>query len=178
LLKTDAAGVEQWSQTFGGPGQDIGFEVIQTPDNGYAIAGRFRNTNANRYLAYLVKTDINGTLQWSAVYNASQSSEAQCLAQTPDGGFVLAGYITDPNTGFDQDFYISKTDANGAQEWKRSYGGLEDDQAYDIATTMDGGFIVVGTTEAGFGANTDMYAIKLDGNGYLRMPIAIALPSL
>jgi hypothetical protein len=35
LLKTDGAGIQQWSKTFGGKSTDIAMSVKQTPDGGY-----------------------------------------------------------------------------------------------------------------------------------------------
>jgi hypothetical protein len=39
LLKTSADGDLQWKSTFGGPDDDEGLSVVQTPDGGYVMAG-------------------------------------------------------------------------------------------------------------------------------------------
>ena len=54
LIKTDANGIEQWSQTFGGAGSDGGQSVEQASDGGYIITG---HKGAD---VYLIKTDVNG----------------------------------------------------------------------------------------------------------------------
>jgi len=54
LIKTDLNGNQQWSKTFGGVVDDIGYSVQQTFDGGYIIVG-IRGDDI-----YLIKTDVNG----------------------------------------------------------------------------------------------------------------------
>ena len=60
LLKTDAYGVEQWSQTFGGTDDDEGKSVQQTTDGGYIITGTTGGWEFSDI--YLIKTDGNGNI--------------------------------------------------------------------------------------------------------------------
>ena len=63
LIKTDANGVEQWSQTFGGNNEDYSYSVQQTLDGGYIIVGtKDANTIGNDDDIYLIKTDGNGNV--------------------------------------------------------------------------------------------------------------------
>jgi len=55
LIKTDAAGGHQWNQTYGGTINDYGFSVLQTNDNGYALAGYTRSFGAGNADVFLVK---------------------------------------------------------------------------------------------------------------------------
>ncbi|MGZ4116284.1 MAG: T9SS type A sorting domain-containing protein, partial [Bacteroidia bacterium] len=58
ILKTDAAGNFLWKQTYGGPGIDIGYEIIKSvDDNGFIITGKTFTTD-DEY--YLLKLDTNG----------------------------------------------------------------------------------------------------------------------
>jgi len=51
-------------------------------------------------------------------------------------------------------------------DWQKIYGGSNDDVAYSIQQTKDGGYIVAGSTRS-FGFDQDAYVIKLDENGNL-----------
>ena len=66
LIKTDGNGIEQWNQTFGGTGTDIGNSVKQTSDGGYIITGETEDVfipgvNGEKNI-YLIKTDGNGNV--------------------------------------------------------------------------------------------------------------------
>ncbi len=56
LIKTDASGHEEWSQTYGGTSTDHGYSVQQTTDGGYIIAG---NSGGD---VYLIKTDAEAVI--------------------------------------------------------------------------------------------------------------------
>ena len=94
LLKTDENGVEQWSQTFGGISDDVGYSVEQTSDGGYIIAGtRSAPSNTTFDAIYLVKTDGNGTQQWSQTFVEWNGLQGFSVQQTSDGGYIISGRV-------------------------------------------------------------------------------------
>ena len=60
LIKTDADGNQQWSQTYGGEGSNIANQLLQTKDNGFLIIGNFEI--ANNTVLGLVKTNSTGDI--------------------------------------------------------------------------------------------------------------------
>jgi hypothetical protein len=59
IIKTDFAGNTMWNQTYGGPNNEAGYQLIQTSDGGYAIVGGTRSFGAGNPTNldwYLIKT--------------------------------------------------------------------------------------------------------------------------
>lgn len=93
LIKTNAAGEEEWSRTFGGNAWDQAEAVVLTADGGYALAGMSRSYGPWNQ-AWLVKADAAGNQEWERYFGGSDDEWAYALKQTADEGFVLAGTIS------------------------------------------------------------------------------------
>ncbi len=163
LVKTDASGIMQWNQTYGGPDYDRVFSVIQTTDGGFVLAG-LTVSNVTGEDIWLVKADMNGVAQWNQTYGGTHCDEAWAVIQSADGGFVLAGSTVSNETG-NRDICLVKTDINGIEQWNRTYGGTQDDEAFSVIQTTDGGFVVTGWTESPETFCRDILLVKTDLNG-------------
>jgi hypothetical protein len=145
LVKTDASGNVQWSNTYGGAGDDTAYSVIQTNDGGYALAGYTTSFGAGGSDFYFVKTYPNGTLQRSMTYGGAGDDIARSVIQTDDGGYALAGYTNSCGCG-GTDALLIKTDVSGHMDWNNTYGGGQDDHVYSLAQTSDGRYLMAGDT--------------------------------
>ena len=160
LVKTDFQGNQLWYRTFGGAYNDRGFDVKQTPDNGFIIVGR---TNAV-WDVYLIKTNNNGYSQWTRTFGGNGSDIGYSVQLTMDGGYIIAGETASFGAG-SVDVYLIKTDGNGYQQWYNTFGGISADEGWSVQQTTDGGYIIAGCT-ASFGAGSfDVYLIKTDESG-------------
>jgi len=151
LVKTDSAGVEQWHRTFGGTGDDRGFDVRQTPDGGYIVIGETTSFGAGGMDAYLIKTDSAGIEQWHQTYGTASTDAGRALDLTADGGYIIAG-------GTSAGVYLLKTDSAGVEQWHQGFGGAEDSGS-SVQQTPDGGYIVTGEKSG------DVYLLKTDSLG-------------
>jgi len=166
LIKTDGSGEEQWSQTYGGTGDDVGASVQQTSDGGYIIAGwtySFGNESSD---VYLIKTDENGLEQWSQTYGGTNHDGGHSVQQTTDGGYIICGYTK--SFGVFHDAYLIKTDGNGIEQWSQTFDGYGSFDGFSsVQQTTDDGYIMCGYTDNYIDnySDDDVYLIKTDVNG-------------
>ena len=118
----------------------------------------------NRSLTFISAVLLNGVLSHSQTFkNSIEDANGRAIANTADGGFVLAGINwTHSVTG---DMYLVRTNANGEVQWSRTFGGSERDYCAAVEETNDGGSMMVGSTES-FGAlGRDVYVVKTNTTG-------------
>jgi len=167
LVRTDTDGDSLWSRLFGRRGlyrNEICHSMIQTADDGFALAGMFVSLDVSHRDFWLVKTDADGDSLWSRFYGGLRNEECNSIIQTADGGFALAGYTTSFREG-NIDFWLLKTDADGDSLWTRSFGGERHEKCHSIIQTEDGGFALAGRTNS-FGAGwDDFWLIRTDADG-------------
>jgi pimeloyl-ACP methyl ester carboxylesterase/dipeptidyl aminopeptidase/acylaminoacyl peptidase len=167
LVKVDGEGDEIWSRTFGGRGMDLGKMVRQTADGGYILIGdqadEYPTRNVYESNIYLIKTDAEGNEVWSRTYGDKILYLGWGVAQTPDGGYVLAGW--EAKTIDDRDVILIKTDASGEVEWSRAWDLGERDGAFDLLLTSDGYVVLACIQSMGSGApSAVLMKVDLDGN--------------
>jgi len=166
LVKIDLSGNAQWNCTYGGAESDIAFSVIETSDNGYAVAGYTGSFGAGGDDFWLIKTDSSGNMQWNKTIGGAGDDYAFSLVETSDGGYTVAGYTRSYGAGKD-DFWLVNTDSSGRVEWNQTYGGWDDDGAISLVLCSDGGYALVGMTESfGYGSDRDdFWLVKTDSFG-------------
>jgi hypothetical protein len=164
VLKLDSWGNVQWTKTIGGSDDDTAVSIIQSSDGGYAVAGWTYSFGAGGRDIYVVKLDSWGNVQWTKTIGGSDDDGAVSIIQSSDGGYAVAGRTYSFGAG-DYDIYVVKLDSWGNVQWTKTIGGSDDDEAYSIIRSSDGGYAVAGWTSS-FGAGwSDIYVVKLDSWG-------------
>ncbi|MGA2296026.1 MAG: T9SS type A sorting domain-containing protein [FCB group bacterium] len=178
VVKLDTSGTIHWQKCLGGSGYDVANSIQQTSDGGYIIAGETESKDGDVSGihgdgdVWVIKLDINGTIQWQKCYGGFSDDEPYSIQQTNDGGYIVAG-CTESNDGDisgnhgTYDFWVVKLDVNGIIQWQKCLGGSGDDEAYSIQQTSDGGYIVAGSTGSNDGdvsgnhGGSDFWIVKL-----------------
>jgi len=164
LIKTDADGNQEWNETFGGSGEDHGDSVAETSDGGYIIAGSTQSYGNGSSDVWLIETDSSGTKEWSQTFGGSEYDYSESVAETSDGGYIVAGSTESYGAG-GSDVWLIETDSSGTEEWSQTFGGSEYDYSDSVVETSDGGYIVAGSTESYGAGGSDVWLIKTDANG-------------
>lgn len=112
LIRTDSAGMVQWTKTYGGGEYDWGLSVQQTSDGNNVIAGHTYSFGAGWSDVWLIKTDALGETLWTRTFGDTSFDEGCCVRQAADRGFVIAGYTGSFGAG-ESDFLLVKTNPDG-----------------------------------------------------------------
>jgi len=164
VAKVTIAGVVQWAKAYGQSGYEEAKSIRQTSDGGYIIAGWTDSYGAGSRDLLVLKVDSTGTYQWAKTYGGVHSDEAYSIAVAPDNGYVVAGYSRTSTTD-SKDLLILKLSSIGNIQWQKTFGNYDDDIAYSVQTTSDGGCIVAGSEHDSVDTPTMGWVIKLSSAG-------------
>ena len=108
LIKTNDAGDTLWTKTYGANGEEQGYCVQQTLDEGYIITGFKRTLGINNTNIWLIKTDGSGNVLWTKTFGGSKNERGYSVQQTFDGGYIVTGFTT-PLGAVSEDIWLIKT---------------------------------------------------------------------
>ncbi|MDX1435608.1 MAG: hypothetical protein R3335_02275 [Anaerolineales bacterium] len=164
LVRTDSHGEMIWSRTYGGPGIDNGWDLIETEDGSFLITGFTDSTGAGLMDIYLLRTDRDGNLLWERTYGGPGDEYGWAMTATTDGNYVLAGQTTSFGAGLEDGFLV-KVSPEGDQLWSQTFGGEAEDRLFSIDRSADGGFILTGTTRSFGPGSRNLYLVKTNSAG-------------
>jgi hypothetical protein len=104
VVKLSNVGTLIWQKALGGSGGENAYQVHQTAQGDYIVAGYTNSTggdvseNHGGSDAWFLKLSTIGTLIWQKTLGGSSNEIIYSCAEAPDGGFCLAGY-TQSNDG-------------------------------------------------------------------------------
>lgn len=134
-----------------------------------AVAVKNGNVSDENTLEYKVLT-----IGSQSYFGGSDADYYEGVTVTSDGGFVAVGYSASfgngdwaeiSGNGY-YDAIIVKYDSLGNVEWKKNFGGSDNDYYYGVAATSDGGFVAVGHSYSGSFGNGDWAETSGKGGYY------------
>ena len=194
LMKFTADSQLEWIQTYGGSEDDRGHDLVQLEDGGFALIGYSKSSDGNasvnkgQHDNWLLKTDAQGKLLWEKSFGFLGHDHAYNIISTTDGGLFFNGFLdVTASNGLGQDkrevqlhqkhgvgeYWVHKIDAAGNLQWRRYYGGTNNDRSYDALEARDGAYVLVGASESedvdikNPKGSYDIWVVKVDRSGNL-----------
>jgi len=164
LLKIDNNGNEQWNQTFGGIGYDVGFSILELSDGCYIIVGYTESFGLGKKDMWLIKTDILGNMIWNKTYGGCDDDIGESIQSTNDGGYIIVGNTFSWGSCL-SNVWLLKTDEEGDEQWNKTYGDDCIEMGLSVKNTFDGGYIISGIKCRTQYSNSDLWLIKTDSKG-------------
>ena len=168
----------------------MSYELYESLSEDMSNQTKIFNTNVITDTSYVVKNIGNNEIRYYQLYVSDiwglQSSSnihegstyikfvntigggspdyGECVEQTPDGGYIIAGSTESFGNG-ERDVWVIKTNEYGNEEWNHSYGGNDYDLCNSLDKTIDNGFILLGSTKSYGNGDTNIWLIKINSNG-------------
>jgi hypothetical protein len=182
VIKLNAQGDLEWSRYFGGNFTDTPEGVVQTPDNGYIIAGGSDSNDTDisnpigSYDFWVIRLSSDGTLIWEKSFGGDQIDEARAIVATVDGNYMVAGDTRSANNDVSDnkggaDLWLIKLSPEGDLIWEKTIGGSNFDVARALIASDNGGFVLAGSSRSNDGdvsenkGQNDAWVLKVDDFG-------------
>ncbi len=129
---------------------------------------------------WIVKSDMNGTIQQETGFGGNRSDYLTCMQTLHDNSLIIGGYSNSPASGNKSgnfvgvtDYWLVKTKADGTKLWDKTFGGTAGDYLMWVQQTKDKGFILGGYSNSNQGYDKtqnskggyDYWLVKLDSSG-------------
>ena len=148
------------------------YSTVDRDDTTYTVSGMNTDDPISYQLIYediwgsQTLTDEQDAISYTRFYKTfggPNKDVGYSVQQTSDSGYVVVGYTNSYGSG-SYDVLLLKTDADGNEDWMKTFGGVHDDRGYSIQKTFDGGFILGGSTDS-YGEGSDIWLIKTNSEG-------------
>jgi len=138
LRKYSSSGELIWDEIFSSSVANEINSIIETSDGNFILAG-YTGTQHGDYKALMIKTDPSGQQIWKKNISSTGSTELYAVCESPNGGYVGAGYCNSWRSN-----YLVERNSSGGGAWNNcnivepSVSGY-----YDITPSSRGGYYVI-----------------------------------
>ncbi len=168
LTKYDASGNVIWARSAGGIDFDMGTSVATDAAGNIYWTGCFQsasitigtytltNTLSGDLDIFIVKFNAAGNVVWAKSAGGTGTDYGYGIATDHSGNIYLAGSFTSPSINLGSftlnntasvsslEMFLIKYDAAGNVVWAKSEGGVNNEEAYAVATDVAGNIFVTG----------------------------------
>ncbi len=127
---------------------------------GYEDHVKFFNSEVNGYVNAINSDGIRNGIKR---YGGDDVDKLHSVISTSDG-YLFAGESDSWGYGA-KDAYVIKVNKDGDRVWHNTFGYRYDEVAKQILNTVDGGYIIVGSTDSDHRNQKDIFVVKIDKDG-------------
>ncbi len=191
VAKLNASGALQWNTSFGGPGWDMGSDVVVDASGNSYAAGRSAAAWGSPISPYgggndalVVKLDANGSLLWNTFLGGAESDIGFGIALDANGNVYATGDSNatwgSPASPFagNGDAFVARLDTNGVLQFNTFLGGPGADGLSGIVLDTSGDCYLVGSGNATWDSPVRPYIGDWDGFVAKISPAVVAAPVL
>ena len=182
VAKLTSTGAITWSHLYGGTDNEEGYDIVQTSDNGFLVAGLANSTDGDvtgihgtsSSDMWVLKLSAAGALEWNKCYGGTSNEDAAAIAKRPDGDYYIAGttYSSDGDVSgnhstSETDCWVIRISPDGTLQDQKCIGGTAYEELMDMVVTADNGCVIIGRSYStdgdvtGYHAGSDMLVAKL-----------------
>ncbi len=166
IVKLDKNGKIVSQRTIGGSRADSAQALTRTRDGSFVMVGYREVETSGDTDFFVMKLDQEGRKIWARTYGEEEADSLLGVTATVDNGIVAVGKTR--SYGSEQtDLTVMKFDSKGKLIWHKIYGFKYYEYGNAVATTRDGGFVLVGGTNTLGKGNHSVYILALDKAGKL-----------
>jgi hypothetical protein len=166
MASTDLLGNILWESVIDEPGTSIAYDIHPDIQGGYILCGETTSLLPDMGQdAVIFKTDLFGNLHWMTPLGTKNQDAFHTVVQLPDSTYRMAGYNAGDFSYGMKDFYFQNATIygtwGGQQLGSFTIGGQKDDIAFGMIRSLDGGYLLTGTSHSfGYGLS-NIYLLKL-----------------
>lgn len=165
LFRLSTTGNHLWNQTFGGTGNEHGYDIVEVSTGGFAIVGTTYPLGfAGDSDVLLIRTDASGNHMWNQTFGGTNDDKGHGVVEVSTGGFAIVGTTNSFGAG-GWDVWWIRTNTLGQELWDRTYGGTAGDRGHGMVEVSDGGFAFICTTNSFGAGDWDAWLIRTSGSG-------------
>jgi len=135
VLRLGKDGSVIWEYTVESPEEELVLDALETAEGDLVLAVGIASDGK------LVKLDAYGQSLWEKRYELPSWQFASQVAQSEDGGFLLAGFVMGSKS--QADTWLAHCTSTGEMEWETSFGiPAFDDYANSMIQLKDGTYLI------------------------------------
>jgi len=154
------------AHTVGGKKEDVATALTRTRDGKMVLVGYREAERAGDSDFLIMQMDQNGKQRWVKTFGGKYEDMLNGVTATIDNGIVAIGSTRSYGSS-QSDLTVMKIDSKGKTIWHKIYGFKYYEYGNAVATTRDGGFMLVGGTNTLGKGNHSVYVLALDKAGEL-----------